>query len=707
MFDIHMHIIPGVDDGSRDMEMSGAMLEQAWSEGIRAIIATPHSHAFRQPEKVMERFVALKKRLSGRGSQMTLALGCEVLFAGDNTDDTMERLKSGQLPSLNGTQYVLTEFMPDVDVAYALNVLQRLRAAEYIPVIAHAERYPKVFGNAKRAAEIHKLALIQINAYSLTEERDEGIRDIARMLLNHGLVDFIGTDAHRMDHRAPNAASGIRYVRENCDPAYARAVLWGNAKRLLRLGEHPYLDGLMGLAVGDALGVPYERFTLEEMRREPCVGMRGGGAHRQPAGTWSDDTSMALCIADSLGTKGVDPDDVMKKFSAWNNRCQYTATGAVFDVGTTCRRGIRNFDLGAPPELCGDYTENGNGNGGLMRTFPVALYACLQMDNLDDMLGLVHSYSALTHGHPVGLICCGLYALFIREWLSRGQGETALDVMERAIEKGRAHYAAMGGGFEEAINRTGLFFSAKALKAKTEEQLSTFGYVINTWNIAVWSLLNTDNYRDCVLKAVNLGGDADTNAAVAGSLAGFIYGCEDIPEEWLETLQNRQLIERFAYRLDDGGRDSAEACIDKFIGEYAFLSMKAKCPIEIDGIEYQNLTSAWLAQAVPEENRYEFVGLNAHQARRLFNQLPHREDWSERRTEALRCACEAKFRQNPALVSKLLATANRPIIYDTTGSHDNELGRCACPGCQNQEAENLYGKILMDVRYKLKEMIPE
>ena len=323
------------------------------------------------------------------------------------------------------------------------------------------------------------------------------------------------------------------------------------------------------------------------------------------------------------------------------------------------------------------------------------------------MLRLVHSYSALTHGHPVGLTCCGLYALFIREWLSRGQGETALDVMERAIEKGRAHYAAMGGGFQEAINRPGLFLSAKALKAKTDEQLPTFGYVMNTWNIAVWSLLNTDNYRDCVLKAVNLGGDADTNAAVAGSLAGFIFGCEDIPEEWLETLQNRKLIERFAYRLDDKKRDSAEACIDTFIGEYAFLSLKAKCPIEIDGIEYQNLTSAWLAQAVPEENRHKYVGLNAHQARRLFNQLPHRKDWSERRTEALRCACEAKFRQNPTLASKLLATGNRPILYDTTGSHDNELGRCTCDGCQNQEAKNLYGKILMDVRNKLKEMIPE
>ena len=704
MFDIHMHIIPGVDDGAQDMEMSEAMLEKAWSEGIRAIIATPHSHAFRQPERVVEHFAALKHRLHREESRMTLTLGCEVLFAGDNTDDTMERLKSGQLPSLNGTQYVLTEFVPNVDVAYAMNVIQRLHGAGFSSVIAHAERYPKVFGNEEHAVELHKTAFIQINAYSLTEEQDVGIRKTARMLLRCGLVDFIGTDAHRMDHRAPNAASGICYIREHCDPAYARAVLWENAKRYLQLGTHPYLDGLLGLAVGDALGVPYERCALEEMRCEPCVGMRGGGAHRQPAGTWSDDTSMALCIADSLGTKGVDPDDVMKKFSAWNNRRQYTATGVVFDVGTTCRRGIVKYDLGAPPDLCGDYTENGNGNGGLMRNFPVALYACRQMENTDDMLRLVHSYSALTHGHPVGLICCGLYALFLREWMSRKDGETLFDTMDRAIETGRACYTAMGGGFTEAINRPGLFLSATELKAKTEDQLPTFGYVMNTWNIAVWCLLNTDNYRDCVLKAVNLGGDADTNAAVAGSLAGFIYGCEDIPEEWLEALQNRKLIERFAGRLDDERKTDDGAAIEAFTGEYAFLAMKAKCSIEIDGIEYQNLTAAWLAQGVPEENRGEFVGLNAHQARRLFNQLPHMEGWDEMRVKALRSACEEKYRQNPALAAKLLATGNRPIVYDTTGSHDNELGRCSCAGCQNQQSKNLYGIMLMDVRCMIKEM---
>ena len=121
---------------------------------------------------IMERYTALKERLDREGTRMALALGCEILFAGDNTEETMKRIISGELPTLNGTRHVLTEFMPTVSVAYALNIIQRLRAADYIPVIAHAERYPGVFGNAERAAEIHKSALIQINAYSLEEEKD-------------------------------------------------------------------------------------------------------------------------------------------------------------------------------------------------------------------------------------------------------------------------------------------------------------------------------------------------------------------------------------------------------------------------------------------------------------------------------------------------------------------------------------------------------
>lgn len=269
MFDIHMHVIPGVDDGARDMAMAREMLEMAWAQGIRAVIATPHSSAFRQPEAVLEGFAALKDWLAAREWPMALSLGCEVLFAGDNTEATMARLTAGELSTLNGTEYVLTEFMPSVGAAYVLNVLQRLRAAGFVPVIAHAERCPGVFGNPDRAAALHRLALIQVNAYSLVEECHAGIGSAARMLVDHRLADFVGSDAHRPDHRAPAVAAGARYIMEHCDPAYARAVLWGNAERLLRL------------VVGDAPGAPCEGRMIDDMRREPCAGMTKRRGSRQ------------------------------------------------------------------------------------------------------------------------------------------------------------------------------------------------------------------------------------------------------------------------------------------------------------------------------------------------------------------------------------------------------------------------------------------
>ena len=271
MIDIHMHIIPGVDDGSRDLQMSEDMLEIACSEGIYDIVATPHSNAFKNSGRVWDHYAELKEFMKKRGSLVTLALGCEVLFTADNLTDTVESLKSGRLPTLNATNYVLTEFLPSAEKPFIQRVVQTLREAGFIPVVAHTERYQDMCCEMSFAEEIHKAACIQINAYSLEEEKDEGIKRSARMLLHHKLVDFVGSDAHRATHRAPNVRTGILYVQNTCDRTYARAVLWDNAKRLLGMGIHRYLDGLMGLAVGDALGVPYENRSKKEMMDHPAL----------------------------------------------------------------------------------------------------------------------------------------------------------------------------------------------------------------------------------------------------------------------------------------------------------------------------------------------------------------------------------------------------------------------------------------------------
>ena len=198
-------------------------------------------------------------------------------------------------------------------------------------------------------------------------------------------------------------------------------------------------DGMYGLAVGDALGVPYETASLEEMRANPCTGMVGYGFHHQPAGTWSDDTSMSLCVADAL-SKGFDPEKMMKNFADWKNRGRYTAGGKVFDVGNICKEAINSFTNGVPLEFCGRSTEDGNGNGALMRTFPIAVYQCLEYSGNDDLpesfLKPIHEASKLTHAHEIGLICCGLFSLTLREWLfGRDNDESLSEIACRAYHK--------------------------------------------------------------------------------------------------------------------------------------------------------------------------------------------------------------------------------------------------------------------------------
>lgn len=466
------------------------------------------------------------------------------------------------------------------------------------------------------------------------------------------------------------------------------------------------LDGLLGLAVGDALGVPFEFSSREKMRRNPATDMVGYGAHNQPEGTWSDDTSMALCTADSL-LRGFAPDDMMKKFSAWLTRRQYTAAGAVFDVGMTCRRAIRRYEEGADPSICGDYSEQGNGNGGLMRIFPMALYQSLKTEretaDSEEFLRPVHIASSLTHGHTRGLICCGIYTMMLDEWLHREAGATLLSVLSRGFERAKAVYTRMGGEFEREMNASGLFIHPETLKTLPMDALDSTGYAVHTLHAALWCLLTTDNYRDCVLCAVNMGKDTDTTAAVAGALAGVIYGRAAIPPKWLELLKNRKLIELIAGKLDDvlaGGEK--KTCIDRFTKVHAHMAMKAPARFTLDGVRYENAQAAYLAHSVAPQARAQFSVLTAHQARRLHKQMETRLVCETEREETLFAVCMAKYMQNPNLAQKLLETGDMQIIYDTTGAHDNEMGRCACPACAQKEAKNLYGRTLMRVREALR-----
>ncbi len=251
-------------------------------------------------------------------------------------------------------------------------------------------------------------------------------------------------------------------------------------------------DCIFGQAVGDAVGVPYEFMVRGSFT---CSGMTGHGTHNQPAGTWSDDTSMALAICDSYRELGrIDACDIRKKFLAWYRDDAYTCDG-LFDIGNATATALR---LGH-----GLLGERDNGNGSLMRTVPLAF-----TDATDDE---VRAVSAITHAHSTSVEACVRMVQAARELITGRPGRV---VASQRIDV-----------------------------SKPADQVASSGHVLATYEAALWCLANTDNYADCVLAAVNLGDDADTTGAVAGALAGIAYGFDAIPGSWVDALRGKDVIE--------------------------------------------------------------------------------------------------------------------------------------------------------------------
>ena len=308
---------------------------------------------------------------------------------------------------------------------------------------------------------------------------------------------------------------------------------------------------MLGHAVGDALGVPVEFCSREELSERPVTDMLGWGSYPVPPGCWSDDTSMALATLDSLKSGKVDYDDMMENFVAWCTRDEYTPCGETFDIGRTCLTAIHNYlrQDGKPALECGLTDERSNGNGSLMRIHPAALFLCNRKDKAE-AIRIIHNISAITHAHERSKIACGIYAFLLWELLGeRRFGDKA--TIRRGISSARKHYRD-NPEFKHYAYRLcrqiadvdHIWEDPDQFKRAGREDIRSSGYVVDTLEAAVWCLYTTGSYRECVLKAVNLGDDTDTVAAVAGGLAGALYGLDSIPKEWLWKLKKKDYIEK-------------------------------------------------------------------------------------------------------------------------------------------------------------------
>lgn len=307
------------------------------------------------------------------------------------------------------------------------------------------------------------------------------------------------------------------------------------------------LNGIMGLCVGDALGVPIEFIDRKTLINNPVTGMIAYGTYNQPAGTWSDDTSLTLCLTDSL-SKGLDYNDIMSNFSKWFNMGEYTPFGEAFDIGGTTRKTLMRHKEGINPLDCGGTSEYNNGNGSLMRILPILFYLQslygAEFNEQDAAYKIIHNISSLTHGHKRSHIACGIYISVANELIKK---RTLKSAIESGIYKAMEYYRRRND-YSYALKHFKKLTSNDFEKIPIEEIRSS-GYVVDTLEAAIWCLLNTSSYKDCVLRAVNLGSDTDTVAAVAGGLAGLYYGYDNIPKKWLDTIAKREYIENLCNQL--------------------------------------------------------------------------------------------------------------------------------------------------------------
>ena len=301
---------------------------------------------------------------------------------------------------------------------------------------------------------------------------------------------------------------------------------------------------LLGTVIGDALGLPVQFLDREVIAKNPVTTMVGYGQFDVPAGTWSDDSSLSLCLAESL-CNGYDLNDISNNFIKWMFEGYWTPFNKAFDIGKTTYFAIVNLRSGTSPHLAGMDRERDNGNGSLMRILPLIPYI-LNMKE-EDRFRIIGEVSSLTHRHPRSILACIALCEFAIQYIDSQSIEKVYQAMQQIILQllKKEMFIEEDIPFKRLVG-----LSYEEFKNIELKDIRSTGYVIDTLEASLWCIFNTTSYKDAVLKAVNLGDDTDTVGAITGGLAGIIYGYDTIPSEWLEVLAKKDDIIELANKLD-------------------------------------------------------------------------------------------------------------------------------------------------------------
>lgn len=298
------------------------------------------------------------------------------------------------------------------------------------------------------------------------------------------------------------------------------------------------LDCVIGHAVGDAMGVPTEFCAREKLLKNPVTDMIGFGSHPVPKGSWSDDTSMSIATMDAfINNNGeVNLKDIMMNFYYWLKEGKFTPFDDVFDAGRTCVQAVVNFSYSLDEKTCGLKDINSNGNGSLMRMYPIALYAFYKGLLEEEVINLVNQVSSLTHAHEISRLGCYIYTRYMMFLLSGLTKEEAYKKI-RMID-----YSSYS---DEAIKVYNRILDNNIINLKIDD-IKSSGYIVDTLEASLWILLNSKDYKEAIIASTNIGNDTDTIGAVTGSMAGVIYGIDSIPSKWVDTLIQKDYLYKIA-----------------------------------------------------------------------------------------------------------------------------------------------------------------
>jgi len=307
---------------------------------------------------------------------------------------------------------------------------------------------------------------------------------------------------------------------------------------------------LYGVAIGDALGVPVEFLYRDEVRKINIQNMEGTDSNFKygtrwgdmtPKGSWSDDTAMTLASVDALCETGYEPSTFMENYLFWLKDGKYSSLDYAFGLGGCCAKAINNYRFNKDAYNCGCTGERDNGNGALMRISPVCLALLNSNYDMDEKVKILDTLGGITHAHPISKLANFIYLLFMEKAIETKDKNIAFNyIINYDYEK---YYDI------ETIDKYSDILNKKILKLKDIEEKRN-GYVIDTLEGVIFSIMNNNNFRDSVLCSINLGYDTDTLAAITGSLAAILYGYENIPKEWINDLKNKdyldEMIDRFS-----------------------------------------------------------------------------------------------------------------------------------------------------------------